>query len=114
MVVGPILGIVAAVFLLWPVEDDFRILLGSELAEISPFLDSGHQRIHDGRPRFIGYLFSTWNYLPDTEREAAASEIARHFEATGVNSIVLLGVGPRMLAHWEDGEFVELTPKPAN
>jgi hypothetical protein len=114
LVVGPILGLFVGAMFFAPFENDVRILSASELSEISPFLDSGHQRMEDGELRFVGHLFPTWDYLATPEREAAATEVASYFTALGVNDGVLLGVGPRVMVRWDDGELIELAPKPVD
>lgn len=112
LVVGPLLGLLVGVFLFSPFETDVRILAPSELAEISPFLRSGHERVEAGEERFVGHLFPTWDYLATPEREAAAREVAGHFTAHGIEDGVLLGAGPSLMARWDDGEIVEVAPKP--
>jgi len=111
MVVGSILGIVAAVFFLGPFDNGLGTLSQGELAKISPYLDSGDRRIHAGGRRFVGQVFPVWDHLSDAERETATTQIAQYFEATGVNSLTLLGSGERMMARWESGKLVELERK---
>jgi hypothetical protein len=111
LIVGPILGLVLGATIFGSFENEVRILPPSELSEISPFLDSGHRRIEGGEPRFVGHVFPTWDYLPTPERRNAAAEVAGHFIERGVLDGVLLGVGPRVMVRWEDGEITELTPR---
>ncbi len=70
--------------------------------------------MEDGELRFVGQLFPTWDYLATPERGAAATEVASHFVARGVHDGVLLGVGLRVMARWDDGEIIELAPKPVD
>jgi hypothetical protein len=56
-------------------------------------------------------VFPVWDHLSDAERETATTQIAQYFEATGVNSLMLLGTGERMMARWESGKLVELERK---
>lgn len=114
LVVGPLLGLVFGAMFFSPFENDVRIFSTNELSEISPFLDSGHERIEQGELRFVGHLFPTWDYLGTPEREAIAHEVTSHFTEQGVNDGVLLGVGPRVMVRWEDGDLVELASKPAD
>jgi len=111
LVAGPLLGIAFGALFCGSFQNEVRMLTSSELAGISPFLESGHQRLEDGELRFIGNVSATWDYLATPEREAAANEVADHFVALGVDEGVLLGAGPRLMARWRDGELVELTPR---
>jgi len=111
MIAGPILGLAVGVMLFTSSGNEVRILSPSELSEISPFLDSGHQRVEGGELRFVGHLYPTWDYLATAERQSAAAEVAGHFVARGIRDGVLLGVGPRLMARWDDGTLIELTPK---
>ena len=112
MIVGPILGIGVAAMCLSPLGGDVAILSPSELAEISPFIESGQQRIHEGEERFVGKLGPAWDYLGTPERRAVTREIGERFEALGIDSVVLLAPGPRLMARWEKGAIVEFVPKP--
>lgn len=112
VVAGPLLGLVIGAMIFSPLDDDVRIFSSSELLEISPFLDSGHERMEQGSVRFVGHLFPTWGYLPTPARESAASEVAEYFVTRGVREGVLLSAGPRVMVRWADGEITELTVKP--
>jgi hypothetical protein len=114
LVVGSILGILVAAFFLGPFDNAIGSLSKGELARISPYLDSGDQRLHAGGRRFVGQVFPVWDHLSDGERKAAATQIAQHFEAAGVHSLVLLGTGDRTMVRWEDGELVELERRPTH
>ena len=111
MIIGPILGIGLAAMFLSPLGGDVAILSPSELAEISPFIESGHRRPHEGAQRFVGELGPAWNYLGTPERRAATREIGGHFEELGIESVVLLGPGSRLMAHWENGAIAVIVPK---
>jgi hypothetical protein len=110
---GAVLGLLVGVLLYAALGGDTRTFSPSELAEISPFLDSGHQRSEDGEPHFVGHLFPTWAYLATPQREAAAVGIADRFRARGIHHGVLLLPGPREMVRWEDGKLTEFVPKPA-
>lgn len=114
MALGSIVAVVLGFLVLMPTEREVQILTASELGEISPFLDSGHQRMEEGKPFFVGRLFPTWEYLGDPEREAAATEIGQFFDQRGVETLVLLGTGNRVMARWESGELTKLAPKPVD
>lgn len=111
---GPLLGLVFGAVLFSASENEVRILARSELSEISPFLKTGHERVEQGELRFVGHLDATWDYLGTRERRAVASSVAGHFNARGVADGVLLGVGPRVMVRWDDGEIIELSPKPGD
>ncbi len=112
-IAGPALVIALAAVLVSPLENDRRVLSPSELAEISPFLESGHERSDGGVRRFVGNLGPTWEYLGTSERMAAASEIGERLQELEIHSAALLGEGPRTMARWENGAITWLVPKPA-
>jgi hypothetical protein len=112
LVVGAVVGMLLATIFVATFGDGRRALSTSELSEISPFLNTGHRREEAGKVYFVGHLFPTWRYLGTPEREVAADEMAAHLAGHGVSDGVLLGVDRSVMARWQDGELVELTPKP--
>ena len=112
LVVAMLVGLLLATIFVAAFGDSTRASSNRELSKISPFLDSGSQRREAGELHFVGNLFPTWRYLGTPEREAAANEMAAHLEALGVGDGVLMGVDQSVMARWEDGELIELTPKP--
>ena len=80
----------------------------SQLSEISPFLESGRENTHEGARRFVGELSPAWNYLGTAERREVALAIAEHFEEADVDTTILLGPGPRVMASVENGKVAAL------
>jgi hypothetical protein len=83
----------------------------SQLSQISPFLESGRENTHEGARRFVGEHSPAWNYLGTAERREVAQAIAQHFEEADVDTTILLGPGPRVMASVENGKVVSLVAK---
>ena len=86
----------------------------SQLSGISPFLESGHENTHEGTRRFVGELSPAWNYLGTAERREVALAIAAHFAEADIETTILLGPGPRVMASVERGKVVALVAKPGD
>jgi len=111
--VATILGVALVAVMLSRPGGDARSLSPGELAEVSPFLVSGRQGIQEGVRVFIGKLDPTWEYLGTKERRAVANEIGERLQEFELHTVVLRGVGARMMARWENGAITLLVPKPA-
>ena len=111
LVVAMLVGLLLATIFVAAFGDSTRASSNRELSKISPFLDSGSQREESGELNFVGHRFPTWRYLGTAEREAAANEMAAHLTALGVGDGVLIGADRRVMAHWQDGELIELAPR---
>jgi hypothetical protein len=82
----------------------------TDLAEISPFLESGHLVEMASATRFVGKLNRGWQYLEAPDRAAVATEIGEVFSGRGVESVVLTRAGLEE-ARYRGGEVAHVTPR---
>jgi hypothetical protein len=82
----------------------------SDVAEISPFLESGQLVEMASATRFVGKLNRGWQYLETPDRAAVAAEIGDYFSGRGVESVVLTRHGYEE-ARYRGGEVAHVTPR---
>ena len=86
-------------------RETVRIYSESQVAEISPHLESVYRSEHGYGPLLIGTLKESWAELSAEERVAIGSEIGKQLRLDGVDEVMLFDQRQRLEIHYRDEQL---------
>jgi hypothetical protein len=107
-VVVMLLALPLLVSVLWSPEGRSELISDQELAEISPFLESGRQIALGERTDFEGRVSRGWDYLTPEQRLRVTREVGMALAARGIDGVILRDAWDRVHARYEAGKGATL------
>jgi len=103
--VGVLLLAVALGIYLFPNSDSNVVVFSArELANVSPWLETGYRNRHGIGPLFIGTLKEDWVDEPDRVRASTGREIGEALSDIGVKQVMLFDQLRRLQVHYRNDE----------
>ena len=96
----------AGLAVLFTSDGDAEAVPQQQLAEISPYLDSGLRSHENGVTRFVGTLNTGWDRLDGAARIREANTIGQRFGEAGVQSVVLMDRFQKFQLNYAHGALV--------
>lgn len=102
------------VSLLWSPGHRSDAFSRAQLAELSPFLESGYRNTLGETQEFVGSLTPAWDYLDADQRVRVTTEIGLALHGTGIQGVVLKDRFQRVHARYARGRAQLLDPAAAS